>query len=77
MTVKHDDCCDLTDEQLEAMRGREDPKVAAMLPSPRSTELRQRLAEAERLLRAAYADTHPEDVPLDVLAWLNPWGNDD
>lgn len=30
-----------------------------------------RATEAERLLRRAYADTHPEDVPLDVLRWLN------
>jgi hypothetical protein len=33
---------------------------------------RERLGEADRLLRRAYADTHPEDVPVDVLAWLNP-----
>lgn len=32
----------------------------------------ERIAEADRLLRAAYADTHPEDVPVEVLGWLNP-----
>lgn len=36
---------DLTDEQLEAMRGREDPEVAAVLPEPRE------VSEAERLRR--------------------------
>lgn len=34
-----------------------------------------RIAEAERLLRAAYADAHAEDVPAAVLAWLNPNNN--
>jgi hypothetical protein len=38
-------------------------------------ELQEKIAEADRLLRAAYADTHPEDVPLDVLNWLNPERN--
>jgi hypothetical protein len=32
----------------------------------------ERCAEADRLLRAAYADVHPEDVPVGVLNWLNP-----
>jgi hypothetical protein len=31
-----------------------------------------RCAEADRLLRAAYAHAHSEDVPVDVLMWLNP-----
>jgi hypothetical protein len=35
-------------------------------------EMEERCAEAEQLLRAAYADAHPEDVPIDVLRWLNP-----
>jgi hypothetical protein len=31
----------------------------------------ERCAEADRLLRIAYADCRsPEDVPMDVLAWL-------
>lgn len=32
----------------------------------------ERIAEADRLLRAAYADAHPEVVPVEVLTWLNP-----
>jgi hypothetical protein len=34
--------------------------------------LRTRCAEADALLRHAYADAHPEDVPMAVLHWLNP-----
>jgi len=34
--------------------------------------LEVRCLEAERLLRVAYADSHSEDVPVDVLTWLNP-----
>ena len=43
-------------------------------PAPPSEQPREgkRVQEAERLLRRAYADTHPEEVPLDVLKWLNP-----
>lgn len=41
---------------------------------PEATALHQaqaRLGEAEKLLRTAYKHFHPEDVPLDVLNWLN------
>lgn len=34
--------------------------------------LRGLCKEADRLLRVAYADADPEDVPMDVLQWLNP-----
>lgn len=34
--------------------------------------LREREAEADRLLRVAYADAHSEDVPAAALLWLNP-----
>lgn len=33
---------------------------------------KQRCVVADRLLREAHADTHPEDVPMEVLSWLNP-----
>lgn len=45
---------ELDDEQLEAMRGREDPEVAAVLPAPRHfsddevAQLRNELAEARQ-----------------------------
>jgi hypothetical protein len=35
-------------------------------------QLRARVMEADRLLRNAYADAHSEDVPAEVLRWLNP-----
>lgn len=34
--------------------------------------LAKRCQEAHQLLRAAYAVTHPEEVPVEVLRWLNP-----
>jgi hypothetical protein len=47
--IEHgDDDRELTDAELEAMRGREDPEIAAVLPPPRPTyvELRQQLEGA-------------------------------
>lgn len=43
-----------------------------VVPASSLTELRRQRDEAKRLLRVAYAWTDPEDVPADVLAFLNP-----
>lgn len=43
-----------------------------VVPKIEVERLRERIAQADRFLRAAYADAHPEDVPVDVLLWLNP-----
>jgi hypothetical protein len=40
-------------------------------------ELQDRCNVADSLLRYAYRDAHPEDVPTAVLEWLNPMNQRD
>jgi hypothetical protein len=54
-----EDCASQADAEADALR-------------VQLWEAVDRIAEAERLFRNLYADTHPEDVSVAVLAWLNP-----
>jgi hypothetical protein len=45
---------------------------AVTSPPPTVAEPREENERLKALLRKAYADTHSEDVPMDVLDALNP-----